>query len=184
MKIRRGAGNLVATVLVAAFLLVPAAVVYARQPEESIACGFSSDGTAMALVLEAIRNSKESVLVAAYSFTSKPIAEELSKARRRGVSVLVVADSKANTGSYTAVTFLANQGVPVRLNDHYAIMHHKFMVVDGRHVQTGSFNYTNAAQKRNAENVILVYDNPELASRYVEEWNRLWAEGKEIPARY
>ena len=45
-------------------------------------------------------------------------------------------------------------------------MHNKFMVVDGDAVQTGSFNYTTSAATRNAENVLVVQDSPELAKAY------------------
>jgi phosphatidylserine/phosphatidylglycerophosphate/cardiolipin synthase-like enzyme len=91
---------------------------------------------------------------------------------------------KGNSGRYSAVTFLANQGVPVRTNSRYAIHHHKFIVVDGRHVQTGSFNYSAAAVGKNAENVLVVRDAPALAEQYAAEWQRLWDEAEPLPARY
>ncbi|EJK5562221.1 phospholipase D family protein, partial [Salmonella enterica] len=93
-------------------------------------------------------------------------AAALVSAKNRGVSVRVVADEKANNNKYTAVTYLANQGVPVRLDSQYAIMHNKFMVVDGNTVQTGSFNYTASAVSRNAENVLLIQAAPALAKNY------------------
>lgn len=89
-----------------------------------------------------------------------------------------MADEKSNTGKYTAVKYLANQGVPVRHNGRYAIMHNKFMVVDGDTVQTGSFNYTASALSRNAENVLLIQEVPELAATYQGEFNRLWNESE------
>ncbi|WP_240153412.1 phospholipase D-like domain-containing protein [Erwinia amylovora] len=92
-----------------------------------------------------------------------------------------MADEKANNDKYTAVTFLANQGIPVRLDARYAIMHHKFMVVDGDTVQTGSFNYTASAATRNAENALLVQGSPELAKSYQDEFNHLWNESEEHP---
>jgi phosphatidylserine/phosphatidylglycerophosphate/cardiolipin synthase-like enzyme len=124
-------------------------------------------------------------LLATYSFTSKPISTALLDAQRRGVDVRVVADAKGNSGSdYTAVTFLANHGVSVRLNSRYAILHHKFMVIDGLHVQTGSFNYSAAAANKNAENVIMLWNVQSLADRYTEEWKRLWAEGTSLKKAY
>jgi phosphatidylserine/phosphatidylglycerophosphate/cardiolipin synthase-like enzyme len=78
------------------------------------------------------------------------------------------------------VTFLANQGIPVRLNSHYAIMHNKYMVIDGQSVQTGSFNYTAGANKRNAENVILLKDVPDMANKYLTDFEKLYSEGKEF----
>ncbi|WP_265102044.1 phospholipase D-like domain-containing protein [Klebsiella pneumoniae] len=112
------------------------------------------------------------------------VATALAGANRRGVAVRVVADEKANSDRYTAVTYLINQGVPVHLNGRYAIMHNKFMVIDGKNVQTGSFNYTASAVSRNAENVLLIEDAPQLAETYQREFNRLWDEGTPLNALY
>ena len=144
-----------------------------------------SDGhSALRVVLGAIKGARQSIDVAAYSFTSKPVASALADAGRRGVAVRVVADDKANSDRYTAVTYLANQGVPVRLNDRYAIMHNKFMVIDGKNVETGSFNYTASAASRNAENALLIENAPELADAYRHEFNRLRNEATPLKARY
>ncbi|WP_394326298.1 phospholipase D-like domain-containing protein [Enterobacter cloacae] len=72
----------------------------------------------------------------------------------------------------------------VPLNGRYAIMHNKFMVIDGKNVQTGSFNYTASAVSRNAENVLLIEDAPQLAETYQREFNRLWDEGTPLNALY
>nr|WP_199065167.1 phospholipase D family protein [Chromobacterium sp. ASV5] len=146
--------------------------------------GFSPKGGSLALVLQGIDGAKSSILVAAYSFTSKPIAESLLNAHKRGVKVQVVADEKSNRKGYSAAQFLANQGVPVRLNGNYAIFHHKFMVIDGQHVETGSFNYSAVAANRNAENVLLLRNVKPLAAQYAEEWARLWAEAVPLSKAY
>ena len=156
----------------------------AHGAELSYEIGFSPKGESLQIVLKGISEAKESILVAAYSFTSKPISEALLDAHKRGVRVAVVADHKGNSGRYTAVNFLANHGVPVRLNGRYAILHHKFMVIDGSAVQLGSFNYSAAAVDKNAENVLLLKDVPGIASQYAEEWNRLWGEGVEVKPNY
>lgn len=156
-------------------------------PSAPVVAGFSPgvDGyRAEDVVLQAITEARTSIHLAAYSFTSKPIAAALVEAKRRGLEVAIVADRKANSRSYTAATFAANQGVPVRLDDHYAIMHNKFMVVDGREVETGSFNYTAAAARSNAENALLLRGVPQLAATYEREWQRLWAESDPLAPRY
>ncbi|MEI4920376.1 phospholipase D-like domain-containing protein, partial [Klebsiella pneumoniae] len=51
-------------------------------------------------------------------------------------------------------------------------------------VQTGSFNYTASAVSRNAENVLLIEDAPQLAETYQREFNRLWDEGTPLNALY
>lgn len=160
-----------------ALAIMMAAPTFANaEPVFSVGFSPSHGHSALDVVLSAIEGAKDSVDIAAYSFTSKPIAAALVAAKNRGVSVRVVADEKANNDRYTAVTFLANQSVPVRLNARYAIMHNKFMVVDGDTVQTGSFNYTASANSRNAENALLVQNAPALAGTYQAEFNRLWSE--------
>ena len=152
--------------------------------ETKFEIGFSPKGSALDIILKGIRDSEKSILVAAYSFTSKPISTELVEAYRRGVDVKVIADRKSNSGKYSAVTFLANQGVPVRLNGNYQIFHHKFMVFDGLHVETGSFNYSAAAVNKNAENVIMIFGNKLIADEYSQQWELLWNEGVELKPNY
>ena len=167
--------------------LLPTCLSTAAAPPPSTAgyeVGFSPKGASLDIILKAIKDAEKSILVAAYSFTSKPISTALVEAHKRGIAVRVVADAKSNSGQYSAVTFLANQRVPVRLNSRYAIFHHKFMVIDDRHLETGSFNYSAAAVDKNAENVLLLRDVPELAGIYAREWEKLWNEGEEVKARY
>lgn len=146
--------------------------------------GFSPSGQSLNVVLKTIESARSSILVAAYSFTSKPIASALLQAHKRGVKVALVADMKDNSKGYSAAQYLANQGVPVHLNGNYAILHDKFMVIDGMHVQTGSFNYSAAAVDRNAENVLLLWNVKPLADQYAHEWQRLWAESPALPPSY
>jgi phosphatidylserine/phosphatidylglycerophosphate/cardiolipin synthase-like enzyme len=43
------------------------------------------------------------------------------------------------------------------------------MVIDGEVVELGSFNHTAAAEKRNAENALVLHD-PAVAQQYPEFW--------------
>lgn len=147
----------------------------------TIAVGFSP-GNAEQTVVQAIGTAHKSIDVAAYSFTSRPIATALLEAKGRGVDVRVVADKSQEGAKYTSVRFLANKGIPVRIDSRYAIMHNKFMVIDGRTLETGSFNYTRSAQMRNAENVLVLTNAPEAAAIYTREWSRLWDESQPYSA--
>jgi hypothetical protein len=55
------------------------------------------------------------------------------------------------------------------IDDKHAIAHNKVMVIDGRTVLTGSFNFTKAAEEKNAEN-LLVIEDAALAKRYADNW--------------
>ncbi len=146
--------------------------------------GFSPNGNSLTTVLKGIDSAQKSIHVAAYSFTSKPIATALLNASKRGVTVKVIADQKSNLGRYSAVTYLANNGVDVKLDGNYPIFHHKFMVIDGTSLETGSFNFSAAAANKNAENVLLLLNVPQLAQTYDKEWQKLWNEAQPITAKY
>jgi len=138
--------------------------------------GFSPGGTALKDVVAAIGTAKQTVVVAAYEFTSAEVAQALTEAVARGIKVWAVLDRRASHEKYSQAGYLADHGVSVRTDGHYAIFHHKFLVVDRTTVQTGSFNYTLSADKRNAENVLVLRDVPDLADAYLKEWTRLWDE--------
>lgn len=137
-----------------------------------------SPGSAADAVVRVIDESNRSVRVAGYGFTSAPIAKALVAASRRGVDVRVVLDKSNHSARYSAVTFLANNGIPVRINSRYAIMHSKYVIVDSMTVETGSMNFTKSGQSGNAENILILREYPEVAARYTENWNRLWNEGR------
>lgn len=77
----------------------------------------------------------------------------------------------------SALGALVAGGVAVRCTSAWAIHHDKTVVVDGRHVETGSFNFSDAAERRNSENIIVLWNNPELAAIYLRHWQRNWESG-------
>ncbi|MDE2385497.1 MAG: hypothetical protein KGO53_12850 [Alphaproteobacteria bacterium] len=130
------------------------------------------------LVIKLIDSAQTSLFMAAYEMTSKPIADAMCAAAARGVAVSAVLDDKSNRhGDWRSKRdYLQACDVDVRTDARYPIMHDKFIVADGRHVETGSFNYTFAAAERNAENAIVVWNNPAMANKYSSEFDRLFAE--------
>ncbi len=130
---------------------------------------FSPRGGAQTAIVDAIGQARESIYVQAYSFTSAPIAKSLVDAARRGVKVVVILDKSQRSERYTGATFLRNEGIPVYIDDKHAIAHNKVMVIDGDEVVTGSFNFTKAAEEKNAENLLIIKDAG-LAKLYMENW--------------
>jgi phosphatidylserine/phosphatidylglycerophosphate/cardiolipin synthase-like enzyme len=80
------------------------------------------------------------------------------------VHVKVILDRVNEQKRYTGATYLGNHGIAPLIDDRVAMAHNKVMVIDHRDVITGSFNFTNAAQERNAENVLLIIDDPPIAA--------------------
>jgi len=141
--------------------------------QPSTACGttvcFTPGGNCTELLVNAIAGAKTSILVQAYSFTSAPIAKALLDAHKRGVRVQVILDKSQRTEKYSSADFLANQGVPTTIDSNHAISHNKVMILDGDTVITGSFNFTKAAQEKNAENLLIIRDTA-LAAQYTANW--------------
>ena len=140
--------------------------------DPAIAVYFSpGDNSPTAAIVDTLGKAKTSIHVQAYSFTSTPIAEALRDAHRRGIKVQVILDKGQKTERYTSATFLKNAGIPVWIDRKHAIAHNKVMVVDESIVVTGSFNFTKAAEERNAENLLVIQDAG-LARKYMENWER------------
>jgi phosphatidylserine/phosphatidylglycerophosphate/cardiolipin synthase-like enzyme len=130
---------------------------------------FSPHGGATEAVVNALEHATNSVLVQAYSFTSEPIAKALVDAHRRGVLVQAILDGSQRTEKYSEADFLEHNDIPTSIDAQHAIAHNKIILVDGYLVLTGSFNFTKAAEERNAEN-LLVLNDASLAKRYLENW--------------
>jgi len=137
----------------------------------------SPDGGAIDLVLTAIDSAKISIRIAAYSFTSRPIAQALIRKQKAGVNVMVVMDKSQLKEPYTSAKDLSNAGIPVRINSRYPIQHSKMLVIDADTVQTGSFNYSGEA-RHNSENVLVIWHHRALATQYNAYWQRLWEESE------
>lgn len=124
------------------------------------------------LIVNEINKSKKSIHVQAYSFTSAPIAKALSIAKKRGVDVSVILDKgQFKNNKYSSSKYFINQRVPLWIDYQPAIAHNKIIIVDDSTVITGSFNFTKAAQEKNAENVLIIHD-AELANLYLDNWNK------------
>ena len=116
-----------------------------------------------------MQNAKKSIYVQTYSFTSKEIATSLMEAKERGIKVHVLADRSQLTDKYSQIPTLRLRGVPVSIDRVPGIAHNKVIIIDEEVVLTGSYNWTNAAEKRNAENLLFIKD-PKVAERYLENF--------------
>lgn len=124
------------------------------------------------LLLQTIQLAEKELLVQAYSFTSRRIANALAEAARRGVIVRVLADGRqaAKEKERAGVEpILRAAGIELIFDSCCAIAHNKVMIIDfGEAVVTGSYNWTDSAARRNAENM-LILGNPDR--NRVEEWS-------------
>ena len=132
---------------------------------------FSPHGGCTDAIVREIGKAKSEILVQAYSFTSKEIAKALVDAHKRGVRTEILLDKSNRKGKYSAADFTAHMGVTTYIDPAHAIAHNKIMVIDKETVITGSFNFTTAAENKNAENVIIL-KNKDLAKIYIANWEK------------
>ena len=88
----------------------------------------------------------------------------------------VVLDRSQASLKYSSATYFHNQGVPIKINAKYPVMHHKFVVIDSDIVGFGSMNFTKAGAQSNAENFNMFRRWPKLAEAYAREFTRLEGE--------
>jgi phosphatidylserine/phosphatidylglycerophosphate/cardiolipin synthase-like enzyme len=136
---------------------------------QSVRVWFSPDGGCTEAIVAELKAAKKTVRVQAYSFTSAPIAAAVVEAHKRGLDVQVILDKSQRSERYSSAEYLKRAGVLVFIDDRHAIAHNKVIILDGAAVFTGSYNFTKAAEERNAENLLLIRD-AELAARYPENW--------------
>lgn len=143
----------------------------------TIEYAFTPGDDAAGLVIRAIDSARVQVLVQAFSFTHEQIAAALIRTHRRGVDVQVIADpEQIELIGHNVIRRLAAAKVPVFTDAGHAAAHNKVIVVDARSERpvlvTGSFNFTFAAQFRNAENILVFRGNHELTRAYMDNWER------------
>ena len=122
------------------------------------------------------QDAEESVLFLAYPFTDNDLGMAMIEEAGSGVlvsGVLEKSQALSNTGGEYE-TLLKN-GVYVRLDGNPGSMHHKVIIIDEQIVVTGYYNFSQSAKARNDENTLNIL-NSEIATLYIEEFERVWLE--------
>lgn len=138
---------------------------------------FSPEDNIQKTLVNTINNAQRNILVQAYLFTDERIGDALIAAHKRGVNVEILLDSEmVLAGKNVLIMRLFEVGIPIRLETLYENAHNKIMIFDHDTakavVVTGSYNFTYSAQKRNAENVVVIRNSPAIVARYVDNWRK------------
>jgi len=153
---------------------------------------FSPGGGAEAALVKLIDEARTSIDAAVYTFTNRALARAVVRAHKRGVKIRLILDGN-DESDYSKGYYLRQRGIDVRYARgrvkkykskkksrksryqvrKYGLMHHKFAVVDGRSVATGSFNWTASAENFNYENLLII-QSPSLARKYSKAFERIW----------
>ncbi len=145
------------------------------QASGTVELAFTPGDQADQIIIAAIRSARKQVLAQVFSFTHKGIAQALIDAHQRGVDVQLVSDqAQIERMERSRIPMLARAGVPIFVDAAHDSAHNKIMIIDAPSAQavvlTGSFNFTSAAQYRNAENLLVFRGNPQLTLAYLDNW--------------
>jgi phosphatidylserine/phosphatidylglycerophosphate/cardiolipin synthase-like enzyme len=119
-----------------------------------------------------IDQTQQSIDMAAYEIDNQAVLNALLRAKDRGVKVRVVTSTENLPAR--GIKQLKAAGVPiVDSRRPGALMHNKFMVLDGKAVQTGSVNYTESDLGRNDNNAPFI-ESPEIAANYQAKFDQMF----------
>lgn len=109
--------------------------------------------------------------IAAFDLDSEPIIEALIAARQQDINVRVVVDDEHTPES--TINRLRRNGMSVVTDNRSALMHNKFILIDGRILWTGSMNFSSNGVFCNNNNVVRI-DSPRLVSNYLAEMDEMY----------
>lgn len=122
------------------------------------------------LIVKHINGAKKTIYMQAYGFTSGKIIGSLMEAKKRGIDVQIILDrSNMSNIKLARLKVLARHGIILYQDKVSGIAHNKIIIIDEHTVITGSFNFTENADTRNAENIIII-TNTEVAKDYLQNW--------------
>jgi len=137
---------------------------------------FSPKGGTSKELARLIKAAKKEIVVAVYAFSSKYLGQALSEALKRGVKIRIILDGDNARKAYSIDEWLAGEGIEVRyITVKGGNMHHKFMLIDGKILITGSYNFTNESEFRNHEAAIFT-NYKVLIQSFAAEFDRLWCQ--------
>jgi PLD-like domain len=135
------------------------------------AAHFSPDGGCTAAVVAAVRKARREVLVQAFALTSPAVVEALVQAHRRKVRVTVLLDAAHEKEAKTAAGQLWEAGVTVVVDKRPA--HSKVIIIDGRTLITGSFDFTPEAEEKRGDNLLVLRRHFDLVDAYRDHFLKL-----------
>jgi phosphatidylserine/phosphatidylglycerophosphate/cardiolipin synthase-like enzyme len=137
---------------------------------------FSPHDAVMSKIAALVRGAKTSIHFLAFTYTSADLAAAMVAQKKAGIRVQGVIESRG--ASQGALPALFCNGIAVQTDGNSYTMHDKVIILDGQTVITGSFNFTQSADRYNDENVIILH-NRALGALYEQEFNRIVVAAKQ-----
>ena len=139
---------------------------------------FAPDDKVQASFVELVNNAQHSIYFMAFSFTADEIGDAVRARAQDGVTVAGVMETEqVNSNIGTEFDPFKQAGLDVFRDGIEGQMHHKVMIIDESIVIFGSYNFTNSAETRNDENLLVIY-NDDIAEQFIAEFQRVYAQAQ------
>jgi len=136
---------------------------------------FSPDDGVINKIASVLNSAEQSIYFLAYSFTSNDLGAIVRAKDAAGLIIQGVMDEeqvKSNQG--TEYDPFLQAGLAVRIDGIDGLMHHKVFIIDEKIVVLGSYNFSQSAEERNDENILIIY-NEAIAKQFIKEFKRIWS---------
>jgi hypothetical protein len=127
-------------------------------------------------IVAVVDGARSSLDIAIFSFTRNEIGDALLAAKARGVQLRILTDSDQADGLGSEIERLEAAGVPIKRTAGGSLsgdMHNKYMIVDGRVLLTGSYNWSTRAEEDSFENMVLIRHGATVAD-YEANFDSIW----------
>ncbi|MBK7651813.1 MAG: endonuclease [Flammeovirgaceae bacterium] len=105
---------------------------------------FSPGDTCRNVIIQQIQKAVNQVQICVFTISDDPITEAILTSHKLGKQIRIITDNDKSLDLGSDIERMARQGIEVKMDRTPNHMHHKFMVVDGNTVVTGSYNWTRA----------------------------------------
>lgn len=145
------------------------------QPQDLLERCFSPGGNCASRIVYWISRANSSIHILTYSFTLDNVGDALVSAKQTkpNLDIKIVWDESAPNGTGSEYLKLKNAGISMRVDHRNGLMHDKVAIIDQHIILTGSFNWSQAANEDNREN-LLVIDSQAWASAYEQQFQIIW----------
>lgn len=130
------------------------------------------------IISRRVARAESEILFLAFSFTDEQIGESLLGRADAGIIVRGVFERVGSDTPFSYYNLLDQARLPnvaVLTDGNPQVMHHKVFIIDRTTVIFGSFNFSDSANRRNDENILIIHD-PTFASFFLEEFETVWDE--------
>ncbi|MBF8246924.1 MAG: hypothetical protein ISN64_02955 [Rickettsia sp.] len=121
------------------------------------------------LVIEEIKNARHDLFMQAYVLTHQGIIDAILYAHNNGVKINILLDYKSYRSNIKGYKLLKSKNINISFDKMNGLAHNKVIIIDKEKVITGSFNFSHAADTRNAENLVIINDK-KIAEAFLNNW--------------